>query len=215
VITVQSETDVIGMYGFGARCADSEKTRLWEIAGAAHFDSWGMIAAHEDDGSLSFERLARLGGPTDEPLGMKSEEPINSGPQQHYVLMAALAHLDRWAREGTPAPHAPLLATTGEGDTLALELDEHGNVRGGLRTPWMDVPTAVLSGRGATGAGFTMLFGVTRPFDPATLSALYPGGIDEYLGMFEVAAESARTNGYLLAEDIPEIIGVARASWEL
>ena len=215
VITVQSETDVIGMYGFGARCADSEKTRLWEIAGAAHFDSWGMIAAHEDDGSLPFERLARLGGPTDEPLGMKSEEPINSGPQQHYVLMAALAHLDRWARESTPAPHAPLLATTGEGDTLALDLDEHGNVRGGLRTPWVDVPTAVLSGRGATGAGFTMLFGVTRPFDPATLSALYPGGVDQYVGKFEVAAESARTNGYLLAEDIPEIIGVARASWDL
>jgi Alpha/beta hydrolase domain len=215
VITVQSETDVIGMYGFGARCADSQNTRLWEIAGAAHFDTWGMIAAHEDDGSLPFERLAELGGPTDEPLGMKSEQPINCGPQQHYVLMAALAHLDRWAREGTPAPHAPLLATTGEGDTLALELDERGNVRGGLRTPWMDVPIAVLSGRGASGGGFTMLFGVTRPFDRTTLTALYQGGIEEYLGQFEAAADSARANGYLLTEDIPEIIGVARASWAL
>ena len=176
VITVQSETDVVGMYGFGARCEDSPKTRLWEIAGAAHFDTWGMIAAQDDDGTLSFERLAELGGPTDEPLGMKSEEPINSGPQQHYVLMAALEHLDRWAREGTPAPHAPLLATTGTGDTLALELDEHGIVRGGLRTPWVDVPTAVLSGVGAAGAGFTMLFGVTRPFDPGDARIAPSGG---------------------------------------
>jgi hypothetical protein len=213
VITVQSETDVVGMYGFGARCEDSPMTRLWEIAGAAHFDTWGMIAAHDDDGTLSFERLAELGGPTDEPLGMKSEEPINCGPQQHYVLMAALEHLDRWAREGTPAPHAPLLATTGTGDTLALELDEHGIVRGGLRTPWVDVPAAVLSGIGATGAGFTMLFGVTRPFDRKALAALYPGGIDEYLEKFEAAAESARANGFLLAADIEEINGVARASW--
>ena len=105
VITVQSETDVVGAYGFGARCPDGRNTRLWEIAGAAHFDTWGMIAAHEDDGTLTPERLAALGGPTDEPLGLKSEEPINSGPQQHYVLMAALARLERWARErdrGTP-----------------------------------------------------------------------------------------------------------------
>ena len=213
VITVQSETDVVGMYGFGARCADSDNTRLWEIAGAAHFDSWGMIAAHEDDGTLAVERLAELGGPTDQPLGMKSEEPINSGPQQHYVLMAALAHLDRWARGGTPAPHAPLLSTTGEGNDLALERDEQGIARGGLRTPWVDVPTAVLSGIGASGGGFAFLFGVTRPFDAATLAALYPAGLDEYLGKFEAAAESTRVEGYFLAEDVPEIIGVARASW--
>jgi hypothetical protein len=213
VVTVQSETDVVAMYGFGARCDDGEKTRLWEIAGAAHFDSWGMIAAHEDDGTLPIERLAELGGPTDEPLGMKSEEPINSGPQQHYVLMAALSHLERWARAGTPAPHAPPLASTGQGDTLALERDEHGNVLGGLRTPWVDVPTAVLTGIGALGAGFTMLFGVTRPFDAAALAQLYPGGVDEYLAQFEAAAQSAVANGHLLAEDLPEIMGVARASW--
>ena len=79
----------------------------------------------------------------------------------------------------------------------------------------MDVPTAVLSGVGAAGAGFTMLFGVTRPFDPATLAALYAGGIDEYLERFAAAAESTQANGYLLPEDIPEIIGVARASWHL
>ena len=42
VITVQSETDVVGMYGFGARCADGTNTRLWEIAGAAHFDVVGV-----------------------------------------------------------------------------------------------------------------------------------------------------------------------------
>lgn len=213
VITVQSETDVVGMYGFGARCDDGRNTRLWEIAGAAHFDTWGMIAAHDDDGTLPVERLAELGGPTDEPLGMKSEEAINCGPQQHYVLMAALEHLEQWAREGTPAPHAPLLATTGERDTLALDRDEHGNVNGGLRTPWVDVPTAVLTGIGASGGGFTFLFGVTRPFDGAQLGALYPGGVDDYMRKFESAAESARTAGYLLDEDKSEILGVARASW--
>src|SRR5262249_48792243 len=162
-------------------------------------------------GTLPVERLAELGGPTDEPLGMKSEEPINCGPQQHYVLMAALAHLEGWARNGTAAPHAPLLTTTGEGATLALRRDEHGNARGGLRTPWVEVPTAVLTGIGATGGGFTFLFGVTRPFDATQLAALYPGGVDEYMKRFEAAAESARAERYLLDEDSAEIAGVARA----
>ncbi len=213
VITVQSETDVVGAYGFGARCPDGRNTRLWEIAGAAHFDTWGMIAAHEDDGTLTPERLAALGGPTDEPLGLKSEEPINSGPQQHYVLMAALDRLERWAREGIAPPHADLLATTGTADTLALELDELGLARGGIRTPWVDVPTAVLTGTGAKGAGFTMLFGVTRPFDATKLAELYPGGVDEYLERFSAAAERARQAQFLLDADVPEIVAVARASW--
>jgi len=213
VITVQSETDVIGMYGFGARCDDGTNTRLWEIAGAAHFDTWGMIAAYEDDGTLPVERLAELGRPTDEPLGMTAEELINSGPQQHYVLMAALTHLERWARDGEPAPHAPLLATTGEANSVSLVRDDVGNVVGGVRTPWVDVPTAVLTGIGARGAGFTVLFGVTRPFDAETLARLYPGGVDEYVRKFEAAAQSAVANGHLLAEDVPEIVGVARASW--
>jgi hypothetical protein len=213
VITVQSETDVVGAYGFGARCPDGRNTRLWEIAGAAHFDTWGMIAAHEDDGTLTPERLAALGGPTDEPLGLKSEEPINSGPQQHYVLMAALARLERWAREGIAAPHADLLATAGTGDTLVLELDDLGLARGGIRTPWVDVPTAVLTGSGAKGGGFTMLFGVTRPFGATKLAELYPGGVDEYLERFSAAAGWARQAEFLLDADVPEIMAVARASW--
>jgi len=35
--------------------------------------------------------------------------PINAGVQHHYVAQAALAHLDRWVRDGVPAPTAPRL----------------------------------------------------------------------------------------------------------
>jgi Alpha/beta hydrolase domain len=66
---------------------------------------------------------------------------------------------------------------------------------------------------GASGGGFTFLFGVTRPFDATKLAALYPGGVDEYIGKFESATASARADEYLLDEDISEIVGVARASW--
>jgi hypothetical protein len=213
VITVQSETDVMDMAGIRARCADGRNTRLWEIAGSAHFDTYGLIASHEDDGRLPVERLAELVGPTDAPMGLQSAEAVNSAPQLHYVLEAALAHVERWIDGGDPAPHAPLLETAGTESEPTLARDDHGNARGGIRTPWVDVPTAVLSGIGAKGEGFTRLFGVTRPFDPATLAALYPGGRDEYTKQFSADAETTKAAGFFLEEDMSEIVALARASF--
>jgi hypothetical protein len=212
-ITVQSETDVIGMQGFQARCDDSATARFWEIAGAAHFDTWGLLVSQEDDGTVPPERLAELGAANGSPMGMPVEEPINSGPQQHYVLQAALAHLERWAGGGEPAPRAPRLETTTDAEQTTLVLDDLGLARGGIRTPWVDVPVAQLSGLGAKGEGFSFLFGVTRPFDADRLGQLYPGGRDEYLERFAASAETARAAGFLLDDDIDEILGIARASW--
>ena len=31
---------------------DGERFRLWELAGASHFDTYGLIAPHSDDGRL-------------------------------------------------------------------------------------------------------------------------------------------------------------------
>lgn len=211
-ITVQSETDAVGMQGYRARCDDDATARLWEIAGAAHFDSWGLRVSGQHDGTLPIGQLAALAAAIASPLG-GSEEPINSGPQQHYVLQAALAHLERWATGGAPAPHAAVLETATDGDHVGLVVDDRGLARGGIRTPWVDVPTALLSGLGAKGEGFTGLFGVTRPFTTARLAELYPGGFDDYLGRFTAATESARAAGFLLDEDVDEILALARVSW--
>jgi hypothetical protein len=109
VLTIQSETDVIRLGGLGARQPDSERIRLWEVAGAAHFDAYGLIASQLDDGSLSPQRLAQLNAPIRELLGTKTDTPINAGPQFHYVIQAALAALDQWLTKATPAPSAPRL----------------------------------------------------------------------------------------------------------
>ena len=211
-ITVQSETDVIGLQGYRARCEDGPTTRFWEIAGAAHFDSWGLLVSQEDDGTVSAERLAEL-ALTPSAAGFGTGQPMNSGPQQHYVLQAALAHLDRWARGGDPAPHAPYLELATDGEQPTIQRDEHGIALGGLRTPWVDVPTATLSGLGAQGEGFAFLFGITDAFDAQKLATLYPGGRDEYLERFTKSAAEARAAGYLLDDDIDEIAAIARASW--
>lgn len=207
VLTLQSETDVVGLGSAGARQPDSDRLRLWEIAGSAHADTYLLVASALDDGGLPPEALAKLLAPTTELFGMQVDAPINAGPQQHYVLQAALAHLDRWAGGGAPPPEAPRLELGTGGSPLAL--DPLGIAKGGIRSPWVDAPTAVLSGFGQSGAEFAFLFGTTRPFDAATLARLYPGGSKEFLARFEKATDDALAGGFLLEADAPEIRGLA------
>jgi hypothetical protein len=214
VITVQSETDVMMFAGARARQPDSDRFRLWEIAGAAHFDTYGLVAAHRDDGSLPASELAALLAPTDEVMGQKAASLVNSGPQQHYVLNAAIAHLLAWVRQGSLPPSADRLATTA-GDEPALALDELGIARGGVRTPWVDVPVAVLSGLGQKGAVFTVLFGVTRPFDDEVLRRLYPNGREQYLAAFERCLDEAIASGFILVADRSEILALGAAACPL
>jgi len=92
-------------------------------------------------------------------------------------------------------------------------LDEQGIARGGIRTPWVDVPTARLSGLGGSGETFAFLFGKTEPFDAETLAAAYPGGKDGYLEQFIASLEDAIGHGFILAADRQEILALAAAAY--
>jgi hypothetical protein len=213
VLVLQSETDVVLLGGGRAAQPDSERLRVWEMAGAAHADTYTVGAGRHDDGTLDTPRLAELLRPTTNLLIGRTDSPINAGPQQHYVAQAALAHLARWAAGGEPPPSAPRLAV--DADLTGYDLDEHGLARGGIRTPWVDVPTAVMGGLGQSGESFAMLFGRTEPFDDAALSKLYPGGKDEYLRRFEASLDVTIAAGIILRDDREEILGVAAASYPL
>lgn len=52
-------------------------------------------------------------------------------------------------------------------------LDAYGNVTGGLRSPFVDVPTSTWYGS-STGASFCSIAGHEVPFDAARLHSLYP-----------------------------------------
>ena len=152
MLTLQSETDVVGLGGGLARQPDSDRFRLWEVAGAAHAETYLLAATNLDTGKLSPEELASLLDSTEGLDRFPTEVPINSGPQSHYVGHAALAGLDRWVRGAGPPPEAARLELNETGDGFVL--DDNGNARGGVRTPWVDVPTAALSGLGQNGADF-------------------------------------------------------------
>ncbi|HZZ31284.1 MAG TPA: alpha/beta hydrolase domain-containing protein [Phenylobacterium sp.] len=219
VMTLISETDLIGsgLSGFwAAQQPDNDHLRIWEMPGTSHVDNYMFFVGGFDNGSAPMDKIAALWKPTDALFGAKMAKPINSGPQHHYVAMAALSQLDHWVRTGQPPPKAPRLAITGPdkpGETPRLTLDANGNAQGGVRTPWVDAPTAKLSGFGNTGGPFGFLVGTTEPYDAATLARLYPGGKADYLKTFDASLADAVMGGFILKADAPEIRALAAASW--
>jgi len=107
-------------------------------------------------------------------------------------------------------PRAPLLESDSSG---ALRRDDFGIALGGVRTPWVDVPTHVLSGIGEEGEVFCSLFGTTVPLPLAMVMSRYPTGRAGYATEISAATESAVAAGFLLAADAEEIKGVGDALW--
>ncbi len=209
VMVVQSETDVFGALAYRpARQADSERFRLWEVAGASHCDTYFLCASAHDSGALPLDELAALVGRADSS-GIPTERPINSGPQMHYVLQRAFDALDRWVRDGTSPPSAARLDVGADG---SLGVDDIGIASGGVRTPCVDAPVAVLSGLGQPGA-MTELFGTTQAFDDATRKARYPGGRAEYVAAFGAATTAAVDAGFILPADADEVTALGAVGW--
>jgi len=207
VITLQSETDIFLLGFLEARQSDSKRFRLWEVAGTAHGDLYQLIAGWSDEGpgALDTTYLAPVIAPI--PGIIECDAAVNQGPH-HYVVSAAISQLDRWIRSPKKAPRkAPRLKVDGE----AFVLDKHGNVRGGIRTPQVDVPLATLSGLGQTGAAFCRLFGTTIPFDDAKIASLYASN-RKYVAKVKRSAKAALKKGFLLATDYDAIVAAAEAS---
>jgi hypothetical protein len=219
VMTLISETDLIGsnLSGFWtAEQPDNAKLRIWEMPGTAHVDNYMFMIGGLDNGSAPIDKIAGLWKPTDALFGAKMAHPINSAPQHHYVAVSAMAALETWVRTGKAPPKAPRMAAepaAKAGDAPKLILDANGNTLGGIRTPWVDAPTAKLSGFGNTGGAFGFLVGTTAPYDAATLAKLYPGGKADYLKKFDASLDKSVKAGFIQAADAPEIRALAAANW--
>ena len=206
-----SDLDVTLLGSGLAQQPDGDLLRNWEIAGAAHADTYLLFASGQDDGALPPARLAELLQPTTDILMGRTELPVNSGPQHHYVECAAFQQLDAWVAGRASPPAMPRLDLTRGG--RELHRDELGIATGGIRTPWTDVPVAILSGTGQRGEMFAFLFGTTAGISDADLARRYPGGKDQYLTRFEGSLDAAIAAGVLLADDRAEILAVGAASW--
>jgi hypothetical protein len=212
LVTIITETDLFGGHRQGyhsARQPDNQRLRVWEIAGAAHADNYTILVAPIDSGDAALADIVAGYAPTNMLMGQELDHDINFAPQHHYVLQAALSQLCTWVGTGRPAAGGEPIEMRGEQPVL----DEHGLARGGVRTPWVDVPVARTSGSGGAENIMSSIFGSGELFDAATVQRLYPGGVTDYLERFTRSLDSVIQSGFLLAADRDEILELATAMY--
>jgi hypothetical protein len=162
IIHVMSQSDYL--FGIDARRPDSDapadRFRHYEMAGAAHAtpDELNFAAAPAD--------IVKAG--VEVPPMNCNEGPRSRFPSRIF-FDAMVRNLDLWVRYGVRPPHGDLIQV----QNGAGVVDEFGNVVGGLRSPYVDVPTSTWFGN-STGASFCIIAGHEVPFDAARLQQLYP-----------------------------------------
>jgi hypothetical protein len=187
VFMFETQTDLIELGYAAARQPNTGRIRTWEVAGTSHADEYLVGAA-----------ASLLGCTT----------AVNDGPQ-HQVVQAAFAAFHTWVDGGTP-PAEPSPFHLAGTNPVALALDSHGNVIGGVRTPAVDVPVSTLSGAGPPGASvLCALFGSTTPFSENTLIGLYRNQ-NSFLASYQASLDKAIAGGYVLNADKAGLLAQAQ-----
>jgi hypothetical protein len=184
--------------------SDDPRYRLWEVAATAHSDYFIGYQSIFGNGPRTADHRAMDRSGYDETIdaaGNYGQVPAplhatctaaGATMPMHYAASTAIHQLDRWVRTGTAPPVTPRFAfdeTTGQ-----LAKDEHGNTRGGIRMPPVEVPVATYL---TTACG---LGGITAPFTDAQVQALYPT-FAVYQDRMRRATDRAVRQGWLLPPD--------------
>jgi hypothetical protein len=121
LIQVPTMTEVMGGNPTARQDSDSpgDQYRSYEFAGMAHLDTREAEGYYPDPCRHPISRF---------PLGV--------------YMSVALHHLFQWVDKGVLPPRADriLVDRNVANDGSLMALDEFGNVRGGIRTPYVDVP---------------------------------------------------------------------------
>jgi hypothetical protein len=197
IIRAMSQSDYIS--GIAARRADSDDPadpyRAYDVAGEGHaspFELWY---------SASPEDIVKSGQPAP-PMN------CNEGPRSRFptgIAFDAIFHnLDQWVQNGIAPPAGQFINVVNNQPVL----DQYGNVTGGYRTPYLDVPTSTWFGN-STGASFCSIAGHEVPFSQAMISQLYPTHAD-YVAKIVADAQKLQDARYLTPADAQYIDQEAR-----
>jgi hypothetical protein len=196
-ITVVAQGEVEGMAW--SRLPDSDaavgKHRRYEIAMASHIDKWAYT------GLASFADQTKVGsaqGTPDWPFTARCEPEIvlQDEPLLRYGFNMAFWHLDRWVRDGTVPPKSDRMQLDAQGK---MPVDEFGVGKGGIRSPYSDVPVArYLTASG--GGGNCREFGSTHPLRFSEMEKLY-GTHSNYAKKVNDAIDRMSKGGWIMATD--------------
>lgn len=162
------------------------KCRYYEIGGAPHFDIMCPVIPNDAE-------ICRTGGipPTVSPQNIPA---LNTFPLREYVI-AFLEKLQLWVTEDIIPETIERFERNADG---SLKRDSHGNVLGGIRSPYLEVPAAhyiassPIKKEGATG----LLIWMSRKEFFKTY-----GSISNYMHLFRQSMSKQVKKGWLLPTD--------------
>ncbi|MEH7482504.1 alpha/beta hydrolase domain-containing protein [Neobacillus drentensis] len=148
---IDAQGDIFQLSSYKWRQADNDSPkagyRMYEIASAPHGPAY--IVNYQPPA----EQIVKAGNlPTQVPYAYGGVEPKANQLPRHYIETAMYKNMERWVIDGILPPHAePLKVQEGVGTSKSLSgetfnasfvKDQYGNVLGGVRSPYVDVPTA-------------------------------------------------------------------------
>ncbi len=161
---------------------DAPRLRYYEVAGMPHLRLADLGTQHTE------LFAADVGKGHDPRCKTLYDEPAE------LVVSALLDDMDRWVREGRPMPKETRLKRQGKG--LARD-PVTGNLIGGVRPPWIVVPSSQYLTDQETGCG--LIYDTKVPYSRDLLDRLY-GTYENYRQKFDGAKNAAVEAGILLPE---------------
>jgi hypothetical protein len=173
----------------------------YEIAGATHMRSDIPGKPRLTFGEPSPDDIAKAlpGFPQMPSAPLPAGTVANTFPWAP-ALRAALVNLEQWANKGIAPPRTPRIKLD---PSLEIVRDANGNAIGGMRLPYIEVPTARYVGSLAPN-GLMSIRGAEAPFDRAILTALY-GDHAGYVRRFSAATDAALAARIILPEDAADM----------
>jgi hypothetical protein len=171
---------------------DSPELRYYEVTGMPHLRM-------ADLGTGEKELLAADVGKGNDPVCRTIyDEPVE------FVVSAILDDMDKWVRDGKVMPKAPRVVRAGK---TVVRDPVTGNMEGGVRPPWIQVPSSKYMTDQETGCG--LIYDTKIPYSKSKMKKLY-GNYRNYEQEFEAAKEKSIKEGYLLPEDAAVLHPIAK-----
>lgn len=192
VIMLRTESD---SFSFNYRRDDSsaadDRFRLYEMAGTSH-DSASIYENFVPDADASKAGITPV---TTAVCGFEGTQTANDLPYE-YFFNAGAVNLKKWT-QGIEPPHTGRFVYDGRN----IARDKFGNAIGGLRSPYVDTPTATY---GLPPGRACPYIGTKTPFDQDLLTSLYPSR-NKYVADVAAQADRMARAGFLLQGDADQI----------
>ena len=164
----------------------NDRYRVYEVAGSAHNNI----------------RLPQFYDQSEDVFGGSGCVHEVSRFPMHHFFKSTLARLDAWAARGVTPPPSQRLALDADGTPM---LDAHGNLVGGVRSSYLDVPTArYFANASAPGGNACRLDGAQARFSPEERASLY-GDHGSYVSRVDRRVHELEREGWLLSADAQEV----------